>query len=43
MTKFAKITAVVGLVAALAACSTGRAQEESVVSGDTTFERAQTK
>lgn len=43
MTKFAKITSVLALVLALAACSTGAAQDESIVNGDTTFERAQTK
>jgi len=43
MTKFAKITAVLVAVVALGACSTGNAQKESVVHGDSTFERAQTK
>jgi ABC-type glycerol-3-phosphate transport system substrate-binding protein len=43
MTKFAKIAAVLVAVTTLAACSTGAAQSESVVSGDSTFERAQNK
>ena len=43
MTKFVKIVSVLALVVALAACATGRAQDESVVNGDATFERAQTK
>lgn len=44
MTKFVKTLSVLALVLAVAACTTGRAQDESVVnSGDTTFERAQTK
>ncbi len=43
MTKFAKIVSVLAVVMALAACSTGAAQSESVVNGDKTFERAQTK
>lgn len=43
MTKFAKVVSVMALVLALAACTSGRAQQESVVNGDSTFERAQTK
>ncbi len=43
MTKFAKIVSVLTLVVALAACTTGRAQNESVVNGDATFTNAQTK
>ena len=44
MTKFAKTVSVLALVLALAACSTGRAQDESVVNnGDATFTHAQTK
>ncbi len=43
MTKYTKIVAVLAVVVALAACSTGRAQSESVVNGDSTFERSQNK
>ncbi len=43
MTKFTKIVSVLAVVIALGACSTGSAQQESVVNGDRTFERAQTK
>ncbi len=43
MTKFAKVVSVMALVLALAACSTGKAQDESVVNGDATFSHAQTK
>ncbi len=43
MTKFAKIVSVLAVVVALAACTTGRAQDESVVNGDATFTHAQTK
>ena len=43
MTKFAKIVSVLAVVLALAACSTGRAQNESVVNGDATFSSAQSK
>ncbi len=43
MTKFAKIVSVLALVLALAACSTGSAQDESIVNGDSTFTKAQTK
>lgn len=43
MTKFVKIVSVLTLVVALAACSTGRAQNESVVHGDSTFSRVQSK
>lgn len=43
MTKLVKTVAVLGVVAALAACSTGPAQQESVVHGDKTFTRAQSK
>lgn len=43
MTKFAKIASVLAVVLVLGACSTGAAQQESVVSGDATFESAQTK
>lgn len=43
MTKFVKIVSVLTLVVALAACSTGRAQDESVVNGDATFTHAQSK
>lgn len=43
MTKFVKIVSVLTLVVALAACTTGRAQDESVVNGDATFTHAQTK
>lgn len=43
MTKFVKIASVLALVVALGACSTGSAQQESVVHGDKTFSRAQSK
>jgi PBP1b-binding outer membrane lipoprotein LpoB len=43
MTKFVKIASVLTLVVALAACSSGRAQDESVVNGDATFSHAQNK
>ncbi|HEU4839740.1 MAG TPA: hypothetical protein VFS88_10085 [Micavibrio sp.] len=43
MTKFTKIVAVLAVVVSLAACSTGHAQNESVVHGDSTFSRAQSK
>lgn len=43
MTTFAKTFAVLALVLALGACSTGSAQDESIVNGDKTFTRAQTK
>lgn len=43
MTKLVKTIAVLGVVASLAACSTGSAQQESVVHGDKTFSRAQSK
>lgn len=43
MTKFVKIASVLTLVVALAACSSGRAQNESVVNGDATFSHAQSK
>lgn len=43
MTKFVKLFAVVALVASLAACATGNAQDESVVNGDRTFNNAQNK
>ena len=43
MTKFVKIVSVLTLVVALAACTSGRAQNESVVNGDATFSSAQSK
>jgi hypothetical protein len=43
MTKFVKVLSVLALVVSLAACTSGRAQDESVVNGDKTFEHAQTK
>ncbi len=43
MTKFAKIASVLAVVLALGACSTGAAQDESVVNGDRTFNSAQSK
>jgi ABC-type glycerol-3-phosphate transport system substrate-binding protein len=43
MTKFAKIASVLAVVLALAACSTGAAQSESVSRGDSAFSRAQSK
>ncbi len=43
MTKFVKVLSVLALVVSLAACTSGRAQDESVVNGDSTFEHAQTK
>lgn len=43
MTKFAKIASVLALVLVLGACSTGSAQQESVVNGDSTFSSAQSK
>lgn len=43
MTKFAKILSVMAVVLTLAACSTGPAQSESVVNGDATFSKAQSK
>lgn len=43
MTKFAKVLSVLAVVLTLAACSTGPAQNESVVNGDATFSRAQNK
>lgn len=43
MTTFGKIAAVLVLTLTIAACSTGHAQRESVVYGDKTFSRAQSK
>ncbi len=43
MTKFVKLIAVLALVVSLGACTTGSAQDESVVNGDRTFNSAQSK
>lgn len=43
MTKFVQIVSVLAVVLALGACSTGKAQNESITKGDTTFTKAQTK
>lgn len=43
MTKFVQIVSVLAVVLALGACTTGKAQDESIANGDKTFTKAQTK